>query len=31
MMTFAGQPDTARGLAEPDVERTALAATTPAG
>ena len=30
-MTFAGPPNTARGLAELDVEHTALAAMTPAG
>ena len=30
-MTFAAQPDTARRLAELDVERTALAAKTPVG
>ena len=30
-MTFAAQPDTARRLAELDVERGALVATTPAG
>ena len=31
MTTFAAQPDSARRLAEFAVERTALAATTPAG